>query len=114
MPRPTPPGGIVPHAIVKLPTGSSSDLLLLFDVSCIAVDKYGDCVQEGRCGSVALCLVCVLLVCLLMHGDSREHIFCVVAYLLCEASLGICPAYWEHHGSTRIVAVPCTIKATCV
>eukprot|EP00041_Stephanoeca_diplocostata_P005127 m.56742 g.56742 ORF g.56742 m.56742 type:complete len:150 (+) comp15591_c0_seq16:154-603(+) len=48
VPRPAPPGGIVPHAIVKLPAGSASDLLLLYDVSCIAVDKYGDCVQEGR------------------------------------------------------------------
>eukprot|EP00035_Acanthoeca_spectabilis_P021496 m.438563 g.438563 ORF g.438563 m.438563 type:complete len:794 (+) comp18257_c0_seq1:247-2628(+) len=42
VPRPAPPGGITPHAILKLPSDSEYDLLLLFDGHGIAVDKFGD------------------------------------------------------------------------
>jgi len=46
VPRPTPPGGISPHAILKLPEHSEHDLLLLFDGHGIAIDKFGDIVHE--------------------------------------------------------------------
>lgn len=46
VPRPAPPGGITPHAILKLPHGGASDLLLLYDCTLIAVDRYGDVVHD--------------------------------------------------------------------
>lgn len=42
VPRPAPPGGITPHAILKLPEGADNDLLLLFDGAGVAIDKFGD------------------------------------------------------------------------
>lgn len=50
VPRPAPPGGIKPHAILKLPDDENAELFLIFDRTGVTVDKFSDIIADCQLG----------------------------------------------------------------